>query len=85
MRYEVRVEGRLSERASGAFPGMQVEPVPSQTAISGVLDDPSALRELLAQCRMMGIRVLSLRRLSTLGPVDPAEDPPADETPDRAD
>jgi hypothetical protein len=72
VRYEVRVEGKLSERASGAFPGMEVEPIPSQTAICGVLDDPAELGELLARCRVMGFRVLSLRRLSTREPVDPA-------------
>src|SRR3954465_5486861 len=70
VRYEVRVEGRLSERASGAFPGMDVEPIPSQTALCGVLDDPSELGELLARCQVMGFRVLSLRRLSVREPAD---------------
>ena len=62
-RYEVRVNGRLSERARGAFCPMNVTSVPAQTIVFGELDEPSDLGDLLALCMAMGLEVLSLRRL----------------------
>jgi hypothetical protein len=62
-RYEVRVNGQMSERARGAFCGMGVTVVPPQTIVFGELAGPAALGELLAQCSAMGLEVVSLRRL----------------------
>jgi hypothetical protein len=62
-RYEVRINGRLSERARSAFPAMNVTSVPTQTIVSGELAEPSDLRDLLALCSAMGLEVVSLRRL----------------------
>ena len=62
-RYEVRVNGRLSERARGAFPAMDVTSVPAQTIVIGELAEPSDLGDLLALCMAMGLEVVSLRRL----------------------
>ena len=62
-RYEVRVNGSLSERARSAFPAMNVTSIPTQTIVFGELAEPSDLRDLLARCNAMGIEVLSLRRL----------------------
>jgi hypothetical protein len=62
-RYEVRVNGSLSERARNAFPAMNVTSVPTQTIVFGELAEPSDLRDLLARCNAMGIEVLSLRQL----------------------
>ncbi|MEN3299205.1 MAG: hypothetical protein V7633_1263 [Pseudonocardia sp.] len=62
-RYEVCVRGRLSERARGAFCSMEVQAVPSQTLLFGVLPAQSDLHELLALCNDMGLEVLSLQRL----------------------
>jgi hypothetical protein len=62
-RYEVRVNGRLSERACGAFPAMDVTSVPAQTIVVGELAEPADLGDLLALCMAMGLVVLSLRRL----------------------
>lgn len=62
-RYEVRVNGSLSERARNAFPTMDVTSVPTQTIVFGELAGPSDLRDLLARCNAMGIEVLSLRQL----------------------
>ena len=61
--YEVRVSGRLSERARGAFCAMDVRDVPTQTIMFGELAGPSALRDLLALCSAMGLEVVSLQRL----------------------
>ena len=67
-RYEVRVNGRLSERARSAFHAMNVTSIPTQTIVFGELADPSDLGDLLAQCNAMGLEVLSLRQL----PSDPS-------------
>jgi hypothetical protein len=61
--YEVRVNGRLSERARSAFCTMDVRPVPPQTIMFGELSGPSELRDLLALCSAMGLQVVSLQRL----------------------
>jgi len=63
LRYEICVTGRLSELACGAFPGMEVRPVPPRTVMFGTLPEQSDLRELLAMCSAMGLEVVSLRRL----------------------
>jgi hypothetical protein len=63
MRYEVRVNGRLSERARRAFCAMDVTPVPAQTIVFGNLPQVSDLADLLALCRAMGLEVVSVRRL----------------------
>jgi len=62
-RIELRVAGHLSERVRGAFGAGQVVRAGFETAISGVLHDPSHLHELLARCQDMGLQVVSLRRL----------------------
>ena len=62
-RYEVRVNGRLSERARGAFCALNVRSVPQQTIVFGELTDQSDLADLLALCSAMGLEVVSLRRL----------------------
>ena len=62
-RYEVRVNGQLSERARSAFHAMDVTSVPAQTIVFGELADQSDLRDLLALCSAMGLEVVSLQRL----------------------
>ena len=47
-RYEVRVTGRLSQRARDAFAGMDVAEVTAETVISGVVHQDDELHELLA-------------------------------------
>jgi hypothetical protein len=62
-RYEIRVNGRLSERARNAFWTMKVEPLPPQTIMLGEVDDQADLCGLLALCSSMGLEVVSLQRL----------------------
>ena len=62
-RYEIRVNGRLSERAGSAFCAMEVTPVPTQSILFGELAEPSDLGDLLALCMAMGLEVVSLRQL----------------------
>jgi hypothetical protein len=61
-RYEIRVNGHLSERAGSAFCPMEVQPVPPQTIVFGELDEQSDLCDLLALCSSMGVEVVSLDR-----------------------
>jgi hypothetical protein len=72
-RYEVCVNGRLSERASGAFCAMHVRSVPAQTIVFGELAEQSDLADLLALCSAMGLEVVSLRRLPAEAPTRPGE------------
>jgi hypothetical protein len=62
-RYEIRVNGRLSERARSAFSTMKVEPLPPQTIMFGELADQADLCDVLARCSAMGLEVVSLQRL----------------------
>lgn len=55
-RYEVRVNGRLSERARRAFCAMDVTLVPAQTVVFGNLPEATGLADLLALCRAMDSR-----------------------------
>jgi hypothetical protein len=62
-RYEIRVNGHLSERACSAFWTMKVEPLPPQTIMLGEVDDQSDLCDLLALCSAMRLEVVSVQRL----------------------
>jgi hypothetical protein len=64
-RYEIRVNGHLSERARSAFCTMSVQRVPPQTIVFGELDEQADLCDLLALCSSMGLEVVSLERLPT--------------------
>jgi hypothetical protein len=62
-RIELRVAGRLSARAQGAFGDDRVVCAGSETAIRGVLADPSHVHAFLARCRSLGLHVISLRQI----------------------
>jgi hypothetical protein len=62
-RIELRVAGHLSARARGAFGYDRVVCAGSETAIRGVLPDPSHVHEFLARCRSLGLQVISLRQI----------------------
>jgi hypothetical protein len=64
-RYELRVAGCLSERARWAFPGMRVATLRPQTYICAEIDDGTDLHELLERCSGVGLRLISVRRLSS--------------------
>jgi hypothetical protein len=71
-RYEVRVKGTLSERARGAFSGMDARSVPPQTVVFGELSEQSDLHDVLTLCSSMGLEVVSVRRLiDNESPVEP--------------
>jgi hypothetical protein len=62
-RYELRVVGRLSERARDAFPDMAVTVAPTETVICTDTVDESGIHGLLALCRSLGLEVTSFHRV----------------------
>jgi hypothetical protein len=61
MRYEFRVDGRLTDEARGAFLGMRITEVPRQTLIDGEVLDESQLHGVIAQIQALGMTVVSVR------------------------
>lgn len=61
--YEIRVEGILDGRWAAWFGGLQVEGAGTQTVISGLLADQSALHGLLGKIGDLGLCLISVRRL----------------------
>ena len=57
--YEFRVDGRLSDQAREAFCDMRIEEVPSGAILYGDVIDESHLLGILAQCRTLGLVVVS--------------------------
>jgi hypothetical protein len=57
--YELRVAGRLSDRACSAFIDMAVRPVAPETILYGRLTDDQ-LHGLLALCQNLGLQVVAL-------------------------
>jgi hypothetical protein len=63
-RYEVRVTGRLSQRARDALTGMDVAEVTAETVISGLVHHDEQLHELLAQVQSLGLHVVSVQQVA---------------------
>ena len=63
-RYEVRVTGRLSERARNAFAGLDVAEVSAETVISGVVHQDDQLHELLDVVQSLGLHVVSVEQVA---------------------
>jgi hypothetical protein len=56
--FEIRVRGRLSERARAAFPDMHVTEVPAETVISGSSQDDE-VHGVLERIQSLGLRMVS--------------------------
>ena len=63
-RYEVRVTGRMSQRARDAFTGLDVDEVTSETVISGLVHEDDDLHELLAKVQSLGLHVVSVQQVA---------------------
>lgn len=59
-RYEVRVTGRLSQRARDAFAGLDIAEVTTETVISGRVEHDEQLHDLLAVLQSLGLHVVSV-------------------------
>jgi len=63
--YEFRVDGRLTDQAREAFCDMRIEEIPSGATLYGDVIDESHLLGIMAQCRTLGLVVVSAHRVST--------------------
>jgi hypothetical protein len=61
--YTIRIKGRLGATALSAFPSMVSELKGSETVLTGLLADRSALFGVLAQIEALGLELLELRQI----------------------
>ena len=61
--YMIRIKGRLGATALSAFPAMVSELKGSETVLTGLLEDRSALFGVLAQIEALGLELLELRQI----------------------
>ena len=62
--YEVRVTGRLSQRARDAFADMEISDVTAETVITGLVHEDEQLYQLLAVVQSLGLHVVSVQQLT---------------------
>ncbi|MFJ5776946.1 hypothetical protein [Streptomyces sp. NPDC093094] len=63
MRYEIRVEGHVSETLARVFPELEHVVMSGQTVLYGPVVDDAHLYGLLARFRSLGLRVVEMRQL----------------------
>ncbi|MEV0185261.1 hypothetical protein AB0I54_39210 [Streptomyces sp. NPDC050625] len=63
MRYEIRIEGHLSDTLAKAFPELDHAALAGQTVLIGPVVDEAHFYRLLKRCQSLGLRVLEMRRL----------------------
>ena len=61
--YTIRIRGRLGATALSAFPSMVPELKDSETVLTGVLEDRSAVFGVVAQIEALGLELLELRQI----------------------
>ena len=61
--YAIRINGRLGATALSAFPSMVSELKGSETVLTGLLEDRSAVFGVLAQIEALGLELLELRQI----------------------
>ena len=59
-RYEIVIRGRLTARLGSAFEGLELEPRPGATVLTGEFADQAALHGLLERLREFGIELVSV-------------------------
>ena len=71
--YEFRVEGQLTEHAREAFCDMDIEESSEGAALVGTVIDEAHLLGIMAQCRTLGLIVVSAHKIpgSRARPVHP--------------
>jgi hypothetical protein len=62
--YEFRVDGRLTDQAREAFCDMRIEELPAGARLYGEVIDEAHLMGIMAQCRTLGLVVVSANRVS---------------------
>jgi hypothetical protein len=61
--YTIRIRGRLGATALSAFPAMTAELKGSETVLTGLIRDRSALFGVLEQIEALGLELLELRQI----------------------
>jgi hypothetical protein len=61
--YSIRIRGRLGATALSAFPSMVSQLKGSETVLTGLLEDRSALFGVLAQIEALGLELVELRQI----------------------
>jgi hypothetical protein len=61
--YTIRISGRLGATALSAFPSMVSELKGSETVLTGLLADRSALFGVVGQIEALGLELLELRQI----------------------
>ncbi|HEY3713694.1 MAG TPA: hypothetical protein VGL39_04130 [Jatrophihabitantaceae bacterium] len=61
--YTIRIKGRLGATALSAFPTMVAELRGSETVLTGLLEDRSAVFGVLAQIEALGLELVELRQI----------------------
>ena len=68
-RYEIRIEGHLSDSWSSWFAGMTIQPQEcGQNLLSGPLVDEAALHGVLMKIRDLGLPLVQVNRVLDEGP-----------------
>jgi hypothetical protein len=75
--YRIRIRGRLGATALSAFPSMVSELKDSETVLTGLLEDRSAVFGVIWQIEALGLELLELRQI----PARPASGESGDEPP----
>jgi hypothetical protein len=78
--YTIRIRGRLGATALSAFPSMVSELEGSETVLTGLLVDRSAVFGVVAQIEMLGLELLELRQIPSTRQSPESDD---DRSPDR--
>jgi hypothetical protein len=63
MRYEIRVDGQMSDILTEAFPELESFVVPHQTVLFGQVTDEAHLYGLLTRFQSLGLHVVEMRRV----------------------
>jgi hypothetical protein len=61
--YRIRIRGRLGATALSAFPSMVSEVNGSETVLTGLLEDRSALFGAIAQIEALGLELVELQQI----------------------
>ena len=78
--YAIRIRGRLGATALSAFPSMVSQLKGSETVLTGLLEDQSAMFGVVAQIEMLGLELLELRQIPSRRQSRESDD---DRSPDR--
>jgi hypothetical protein len=62
--YEFRVDGPVTDQAREAFCDMRIEDIPAGATLSGKVIDESHLLGIMAQCRLLGLRIVSAHKVA---------------------